>query len=155
VKIKIIAAGTKMPAWVNEGFNEYQKRLTQEVTIQLVETSIAKRGKNPDIKRLIEKEGKDLLQQHAPQDLLVTLDVKGKHLSTEQLAEKLSQWQHAGRNVSMLVGGPDGLSTECSDQSEFKWSLSALTLPHPLVRILLAEQIYRAWTITKGHPYHK
>ena len=155
MRVKIIAAGTKMPGWVTEGFAEYQKRLTQEVTLQLTETQIAKRGKNADIEKLIEKEGKDLLQQHAPQDLLVALDVKGKALSTEDLAQKLNQWQQEGRNISMLVGGPDGLSRDCLQQAEFKWSLSPLTLPHPLVRVLLAEQIYRAWTINKGHPYHK
>lgn len=155
MRIKLIAAGTKMPKWVNEGFNEYQKRLTQDVTLQLIETPIAKRSKSADLNKLIEKEGKDLLQQHSSQDLLVTLEVGGKALSTEALAEKIKQWQHAGHNVSMLIGGPDGLSKECQKASQFQWSLSPLTLPHPLVRILLAEQIYRAWSINKGHPYHK
>lgn len=155
MRIKLIAAGSKMPKWVNEGFSEYQKRLTQDVTLQLIETSIAKRSKNADLNKLIEKEGKDLLQQHSSQDLLVTLEVRGKPLSTEDLAKKLKEWQHTGRNISMLIGGPDGLSKECQQQSEYQWSLSPLTLPHPLVRVLLAEQIYRAWTINKGHPYHK
>ncbi len=85
----------------------------------------------------------------------MALDVLGKPWSTETLAQRLSDWQMNGRNVSLLVGGPDGLSRACLDRADMKWSLSALTLPHPLVRVVLAEQLYRAWTITVNHPYHR
>ena len=88
-------------------------------------------------------------------DRVIALDVRGSAWSTEQLAEELSDWQMAGTNVSLLIGGPDGLSRDCLQRARQRWSLSALTLPHPLVRVVLAEQLYRAWTITAGHPYHR
>ena len=95
---------------------------------------------------------------HSPvvwKDRVIALDVKGKTLSTNQLAERLRGWQMSGDNLSLLIGGPDGLSPECLERADERWSLSALTLPHPLVRVLLAEQLYRAWTITVNHPYHR
>jgi len=159
MRVKLIAAGTKMPKWVAEGYGEYSKRLRQELRLELIEVPIAKRSKNADsqsnVETLLLKEEKSLLQHHAKDDLLVALDMKGKQLSTEELAHQIGQWQQSGSDISLLVGGPDGLSSNCIQSADFAWSLSPLTLPHPMVRVLVAEQLYRAWSITKGHPYHK
>jgi len=155
LRLKIIAIGTKMPDWVEAGCNEYLKRLPSELNIEIVELSLGQRGKGADIKRAITREGKAMLKAIGVQDHVIALDVLGKSWSTEQLAGKLQEWQLSGDNFSLLIGGPDGLAPECLKRANSKWSLSALTLPHPLVRILLVEQLYRAGTINSGHPYHR
>lgn len=151
--IRILAIGNKMPAWVNEGVNEYIKRLGNMVDI--VEIPAEKRMKQSDIPRLMEREGNKLLSTIKLGHRIIALDVKGQSWSTEQLASNLKMWQLEGRNVDLLIGGPDGLSQECLQKAEIKWSLSSLTLPHPLVRILLTEQLYRAFSILQNHPYHR
>ena len=103
----------------------------------------------------MEREGEQILRAVPAGDKVIALDVQGKRLSTADLAAELSTWQMSGDNFSLLVGGPDGLSPQCLQRAGSRWSLSDLTLPHPLVRILLAEQLYRAWTITVNHPYHR
>jgi 23S rRNA (pseudouridine1915-N3)-methyltransferase len=153
--IRLIAVGTKMPAWVDEGIDEYHKRLPHEMKIDLKEIPLGKRGKGADIQRAIQSEGQQMLAAIGQGDTVVALDVKGKAWSTETLAMELQRWQLEGNNISLLVGGPDGLAPECLARADRKWSLSALTLPHPLVRIVLAEQLYRAWTINSNHPYHR
>ena len=155
MRLKIIAVGTKMPAWVEQGYNEYAKRLPPELKLEIVEIPLGHRGKGADLKRAIAKEGEAMMKAIAPQEHVIALEVGGKPWSTEQLASKLREWQGAGDNFSLLIGGPDGLAPECLARANSKWSLSNLTLPHPLVRILLAEQIYRAWSINSGHPYHR
>lgn len=155
MRIKIIAVGTKMPAWVSDGFHEYAKRMPTDAQLELVEIPLAQRGKNTDIARAIKQEGDQILAALAPTDRVIALEVKGRNWSTEQLAGAFSEWQMEGRNVALLIGGPDGLSDTCRARADQQWSLSALTLPHPLVRILLAEQLYRAWSITRNHPYHR
>ncbi|MVF13342.1 23S rRNA (pseudouridine(1915)-N(3))-methyltransferase RlmH [Ketobacter sp. MCCC 1A13808] len=155
MRIRLIAVGTKMPAWVDQGFNEYQKRLNQDLTLELTEIAAGKRGKNADLARITEKEGQQMLAAIHPQDHVITLDVPGKPHSTESLSERLELLMHSGKHISLLIGGPEGLSTRCRQAAQESWSLSALTLPHPLVRILVAEQLYRAWSILKGHPYHR
>ena len=155
MKIKILAVGTKMPAWVTTGFSEYNKRMPREMRVEIVEISIGPRGKGADLKRAIKKEGDAMLSAIPNGDWVVALEVTGKTWSTEQLAEQMESWQLKGRNLCLLVGGPDGLDPRCSPMADQKWSLSALTLPHPMVRILLSEQLYRAWSIIQGHPYHK
>ena len=155
MRLRIIAIGTKMPDWVDAGCNEYLKRLPSELNLEIVELPLGQRGKGADINRAIQREGEAMLKAIGEHDHVIALDVLGKPWSTKQLAEKLQHWQLSGDNFSLLVGGPDGLAPECLKQANSKWSLSALTLPHPLVRILLAEQIYRAGTINAGHPYHR
>lgn len=155
MRIRLLAVGTRMPAWVTTGFEEYVKRLPAELSLELVELNLGHRGKNADTVRAIAREGDDMLAAIGKGDRVVALDVQGKAWSTEQLANQLEGWQMDGRNISLLVGGPDGLDPRALALADQRWSLSPLTLPHPLVRVLLAEQIYRAWTITKGHPYHK
>lgn len=155
MRLRIIAIGTKMPDWVEAGCNEYLKRLPPELNLEIIELPLGQRGKGADINRAIQREGEAMLKAIGEQDHVIALDVLGKPWSTEQLAGKLQQWQLSGDNFSLLVGGPDGLAPECLKRANSKWSLSALTLPHPLVRILLVEQIYRAGTINSGHPYHR
>ncbi|MEZ5524525.1 MAG: 23S rRNA (pseudouridine(1915)-N(3))-methyltransferase RlmH [Pseudomonadales bacterium] len=155
MRIRLICVGTKMPAWVTSGFQEYAKRLPPDLRIELVEIPPGHRGKGADVKRAIEKESKQILSLLGKDERVVALDVQGRNWSTEQLAEKLSDWQMGGRNVALLVGGPDGLSDECLSLAEQRWSLSNLTFPHPLVRVILAEQVYRAWSLLNNHPYHR
>lgn len=144
-----------MPEWVNQGYNEYARRMPPELSLDLVEIPLAHRGKNPDIPRLMQREGDAILSALGPRDRVIALEVGGRNWSTEKLAGQLENWQLDGRDVSFLVGGPDGLADICRDRADQLWSLSALTLPHPLVRILLAEQLYRAWSVTRNHPYHR
>lgn len=155
MRLRIIAIGTKMPDWVEAGCNEYLKRLPPELNLEIIELPLGQRGKGADINRAIQREGEAMLKAIGEQDHVIALDVLGKPWSTEQLAGKLQQWQLSGDNFSLLVGGPDGLAPECRKRANSKWSLSALTLPHPIARILLVEQIYRAGTINSGHPYHR
>lgn len=155
MRISIITVGTKMPAWVTQGVSEYTKRMPRELGIQWKELPLAKRGKDANAAQLCAKEGEQILKAIPDGDRVIALDVLGKSLSTEQLAKQMGDWQMSGDNYSLLIGGPDGLSAACLQRAERRWSLSDLTLPHPLVRILLAEQLYRAWTITVNHPYHR
>ena len=155
MRIRLIAVGTKMPSWVEAGVKEYQKRLPPELKFEVKEIAMGKRGKGADLQRAILKEGQQMLEAIGSGDKVIALDVLGKAWSTEKLAEQLQNWQFEGNNISLLVGGPDGLAPDCLARADQKWSLSALTMPHPLVRILLAEQLYRAWTINNNHPYHR
>ena len=155
MKISLICVGTKMPAWVEAGVAEYRKRLPPEFNFEIRELPLAKRGKGSDIGRAIAQEGEAMLAAINPADKVIALDVQGKAVSTEALSESLDDWLMDGDNISLLVGGPDGLCPRCLDLASQKWSLSALTLPHPLVRVLFVEQLYRAWTILSNHPYHR
>lgn len=151
----MLAVGTRMPEWVKSGYDEYARRLPRDCSLQLKEIPLAQRGKNTDIARAIDKEGTALLSAISPGDRVVALDVCGNSINTDQLAHTLKRWQQDGRDTCFLIGGPDGLSARCLAAAHEKWSLSALTLPHPLVRILLAEQLYRAWSLLQNHPYHR
>ena len=146
MKLQLVAVGTKMPDWVQTGFTEYLRRFPKDMPFELVEIPAGKRGKNADIKRILDKEG-ELMLAAAGKNRIVTLDIPGKPWDTPQLAHEL--------DVSLLIGGPEGLSPACKAAAEQSWSLSALTLPHPLVRVLVAESLYRAWSITTNHPYHR
>lgn len=155
MRIRLLAVGTKMPKWVTDGYQEYCKRLPPDFQLELVELQPGHRGKGADIQRAMRTEGDAMLAAIPKGDRVIALCVDGKHWSTEQLASQAEDWRMAGSNITLLVGGPDGLDPRCIALADQRWSLSALTLPHPLVRILLAEQIYRAWTLLQGHPYHK
>ena len=144
-----------MPPWVSQGVDEYSKRMPRELKVEWKELPLAPRGKTSNPSQLKIKEGEQILRSIPAGDRVIALDVRGKSLSTGELAEQLSSWQMSGENYSLLIGGPDGLSDACLERAERRWSLSDLTLPHPLVRVLLAEQLYRAWTITVNHPYHR
>lgn len=155
MKIQLIAVGTKMPAWVATGFAEYQRRFPKDCSFELIEVAAGKRGKNADIARILQQEGEKMLAHVPSSNRVVTLEVTGKPWDTHQLSKQLSSWQMDGRDVSLLVGGPEGLAPECIKRSEQKWSLSPLTLPHPMVRVIVAESLYRAWSLNNNHPYHR
>ncbi|GAA6183223.1 MULTISPECIES: 23S rRNA (pseudouridine(1915)-N(3))-methyltransferase RlmH [Alteromonadaceae] len=155
MRIQLIAVGTKMPSWVETGYREYERRFNGDLSLTLTEIPAGKRGKNADIKRILQKEGELTLNSIPKGNKVVTLEVTGKALTTTDLAQNLAAWQMDGRDVSLLIGGPEGLAPECIQASEQKWSLSALTLPHPLVRIIVAESLYRAWSVNANHPYHR
>lgn len=155
MRIRLLAVGNRMPDWVTAGYEEYARRLPADFQLELIELAPGHRGKNADLARAIRSEGDTMLAAIGKGDRVVALDVKGRPWSTEQLAEQAESWRMDGRNISLLVGGPDGLDPRCLALADQKWSLSALTLPHPLVRVVLAEQLYRAWSILQGHPYHK
>ena len=144
-----------MPAWVEQGVQDYGVRMPRELKLQWREIPLARRGKDNNAQALCHREGEAILKAIPAGDQVIALDVKGVSWSTEQLAKKLGDWQMSGDNYSLLIGGPDGLSPQCLQRASQRWSLSNLTLPHPLVRVLLAEQLYRAWTITVNHPYHR
>lgn len=155
MQIHLIAIGQRLDNWVIQGFDEFCKRLPKECRLNLIEVAANKRTKNTDIARAVEEEGERLIAAIPTRSIVVALEVNGRQWSTEQLAEQLEGWMADGRDVSLLVGGPDGLSDKCRSLAQAHWSLSRLTLPHPLVRVVIAEQIYRAWSIIKGHPYHR
>lgn len=155
MQIQLLAVGQKMPAWVTEGFQQYQKRFPKDFELVLHEIAPGKRGKNADIARILRQEGEALLAAVPKGNRIITLEVTGKAWQTNDVAEQMQRWQLDGRNVSLLIGGPEGLSPECLQHAEQRWSLSPLTLPHPLVRIVVAESLYRAWSINNNHPYHR
>ena len=155
MKIHLVAVGTKMPDWVTQGFLEYSKRLPRECQLQLVEITPAKRGKTSQPEQWMKDEAQRILAAIPDSHFVIALEVTGKRWTTEQLADNMQQWLYDGRDVSLLVGGPDGLDPSCLQRADKTWSLSDLTLPHPLVRIVLAEQLYRGWTILQNHPYHR
>ena len=144
-----------MPDWVNKGYNEYAKRLTGDCQLKMVEITPGKRGKNADLARIKIQEGERILSAIPKRSLVVALEVTGKAWTTEELSRQLDHWLHGGQDIALLIGGPEGLSEACIDRADIKWSLSSLTLPHPLVRVLLSEQLYRAYSILKHHPYHR
>lgn len=158
MKTKIIAVGQKMPSWVETGFKEYHKRIQPMMMTDLIEVAPAKRTKNPspaDIDKYKTQEGQAILHAHPTHARLWVLDVKGKMLSTERLADKIQHAMTDGTDLSIVIGGADGVSSEVLAQADFVWSLSDLTLPHPLVRVVLMEQLYRAMSIINHHPYHR
>lgn len=155
MKINLICVGTRMPDWVEAGVAEYRKRLPRDFELQVTEVPLGPRGKNADTARAMAREGEACLKAVGANDYLIALDVKGRSLSTPQLAQEVGKVRDQGFNLALLVGGPDGLSPDCLTAARAHWSLSALTFPHPVVRIILAEQLYRVWSVLAGHPYHR
>ncbi len=155
MKCRLIAAGTRLPEWVNTGFREYQKRLRTPLVLELSEIPIATRrpGENPA--RAIAREGANMLAAVGPKDYVVALEVSARSMTTAELAAWLAQRLREARPLDFLIGGPDGLAPECRERADQSWSLSQLTLPHALVRVVVAEQIYRAMSLLGGHPYHR
>ncbi len=155
MEINLIAIGTKMSSWTQSGFEEYQKRMPHEYQLNLIEIAAQQRNKNSNIKNIIANEGKQLLSKVPKNNKIIALEVTGKQWDTEQLAEQLQCYHDDSIGISLLIGGPDGLSEDCLQAADQKWSLSNLTFPHPLVRVIVAEQLYRAWSIISHHPYHR
>ena len=155
MRIRLIAVGSRVPDWVQTGYQEYARRMPRDMPLELVELPLAKRYKNYNAVQCVNLEGDSILKSLSARDCVIALEVGGRAWSTEVLAGQLAGWRQQGDDIALLVGGPDGLSDACRARASQHWSLSSLTLPHPLVRVILAEQIYRAWTILQGHPYHR
>lgn len=149
----LIAVGDKMPDWVEQGYAEYAKRLSRELPLQLVE--ISTRSRSRDTVRAIADEGLAQLTAIPKSAHVVALDGRGKPWSSEQLAEQLARWRMQGKDLAFLIGGPDGLAPAAIERADQRWSLGPATLPHPLVRLIVAEQLYRAAGQLANHPYHR
>ena len=155
MKITLIAVENSPPAWANSGFEAYAKRLPKDYHLHLVSIASSKRGKNASIRQILDQEGQRILQAIPTGNHIIALDRLGKAVSTLDIADKILRWHDHHQDICLLIGGPEGLSEECLSKADTKWSLSALTLPHPLVKVVVAEQLYRSWSIHKNHPYHR
>ena len=155
MQIHLLAVGERMPAWVVQAFDDYAGRMPRECKLVLREIPAGKRGKGADLGRIVREEGEKLLAAVPKGAHLVALDRMGRELATEQLAAELKTQLARGGDLALLVGGPEGLSEQCLAQAHARWSLSRLTLAHPLVRVVVAEQLYRAWSILNNLPYHR
>lgn len=153
--IRLVAVGTRMPQWVEAGIADYSRRLGPELRLEIRELPATKRGANEHPARAIADEGRRILLALDADDYVVALDVKGKSMASEPFAQWLGERLSDGRAVVFVIGGADGLAEECLKRANLRLSLSALTLPHALVRVVIAEQVYRAMSILKGHPYHR
>lgn len=147
----LIAVGERMPAWVQQGFAEYAKRLSRELPLELIEVA----AKSRDPARAMTEEGAALLAAIPKGAHVVALDGRGKAWSSEELAQQLARWRMQGKDLAFLIGGADGFASTVLDRADQKWSLGPMTLPHPLVRIVVVEQIYRAASLLANHPYHR
>ncbi len=155
MRARLIAVGERMPSWVGDGFAEYKKRLSRELPLDLVEIRIGTRGKGRDPARAIAEEGAAVRAALPKGAHVVALDGRGEKWSSEALAAELKRWRMQGRDLALLIGGPDGHAPEVLAAAHQRWSLGPLTLPHMLVRLIVAEQLYRAAMILAGHPYHR
>jgi 23S rRNA (pseudouridine1915-N3)-methyltransferase len=155
VRTRLISVGERMPSWVALGFAEYRKRLSRELPLDLIEVPLGNRGKSRDAVRATANEGSAVLAAIAADTHVVALDGRGKTWSSEVLAEHLGDWRMQGRDLAILIGGPDGHAEEVLARANQRWSLGPLTLPHMIVRLIVVEQLYRATTILAGHPYHR
>lgn len=155
MQLLVAAVGQRMPAWVKAGWGEYAGRFPRGLSLELKEIPLARRGRNAPVDEMRRTEGQALLGAAPAAYRVVALDEHGSQWSTVELAGRLESWMREERGVCFLVGGPDGLAEACRRRAQDVWSLSRLTLPHAMVRVLLAEQLYRAWTVTRNHPYHR
>lgn len=153
--IHFITVGQKMPKWVQEGYAEYAKRLPKSCALNLIELPMAQRGKSGSADKYKAEEAKKIMAAIPKGAQLIVLDEHGQQVTTKGLADKLEDWLGSGQDVALVVGGPDGLEQSLIQQATWKWGLSKLTMPHPMVRILVAEQIYRAYSVINNHPYHR
>jgi 23S rRNA (pseudouridine1915-N3)-methyltransferase len=155
LKLLVIAVGHRMPPWVDAAYEEYTRRMPREVPMRLVEVRPEPRGDTASVERLKDAEGRRIHMALPPGAFKVVLDERGRTCTTRELAQRLEAWQMDGRDVAFVIGGPDGLAPALRREADWLWSLTPLTLPHGLVRVVLAEQLYRACAILKNHPYHR
>jgi 23S rRNA (pseudouridine1915-N3)-methyltransferase len=155
MRTRLISVGERMPSWVAEGFAEYRKRLSRELPLELVEIPLGNRGKSRDALRATASEGQAVLAALTPDTHVVALDGCGNPWTSAHLASQLGEWRMQGKDLAILIGGPDGHAPEVIQRAQQRWSLGPLTLPHMLVRLIAVEQLYRATSILAGHPYHR
>ena len=155
MKIRLLAVGHKMPQWVQQTFSDYNNRLSKVQQLELVEIPPVHRSKTMNVQLAMEKEANSILNVIKPNELLIVLDEKGKTVTTQFLSKSIKNWQLQGDDVAIIIGGADGLSQKIKDRAFQSWSLSGLTFPHPLVRVIIVEQIYRAYSLIANHPYHR
>jgi len=155
MKIRLLAIGNKMPSWVCQGYEQYGRRMRGDCSLELIEITPGRRTQTADISRIVAKEGQQMIAKMGKTNHVVALDIPGKAWSTAQLAKQMKKWQLLGTDIDLLVGGPEGLAPACLQKAHESWSLGPLTLPHPLVRIVVAEALYRAWSVNHNHPYHR
>ncbi len=155
MKLVVAAIGQRMPKWVDQAWDEFARRFPPSLPLELKEIRMPQRSRKPDIAALKRQEGAALLAAVPASAWLVALDERGKQWSTEDLAARFEDWMHEGRDIAFLIGGPDGLPESSRSRADHCWSLGRATWPHALVRVMLAEQLYRAWSITQNHPYHR
>jgi 23S rRNA (pseudouridine1915-N3)-methyltransferase len=156
MKLLVVAVGHRMPPWINAGFDEYARRMPRALPVRLLEVKPeARNAAGGDVPRCLEAERKRIEAALPPRCYRVCLDERGRQYPTKDLARRLEQWRMDGRDVALMIGGADGLAAGLKTSADMLWSLSALTLPHGLVRVILAEQLYRAWSMLGGHPYHR
>ena len=153
--IRLLAVGDRQPSWVDEAFARYAERLPREWRFRLDTVATVRRSKNNKSQQAKESEGEKILGKLGADEHVVLLDERGKQLKSRALAATLAEWQAGGRDLCFIVGGPDGVSDACRQRANFTWSLSDLTLPHGLARVLVVESLYRAWSLQTGHPYHR
>jgi 23S rRNA (pseudouridine1915-N3)-methyltransferase len=158
VKFLVAAVGHRMPAWIQAGFQEYVRRMPREMPLVIREIKPTPRGKDAGamaVRRLLQTEHERIAAALPPGSYKAVLDERGVGLSTRQLAGRMARWRETGRDVAFIIGGADGTTAALKEEADLLWSISPLTLPHGLVRIVLAEQLYRAASILSGHPYHR
>jgi len=155
MKVHLIAVGKKMPEWINSGYAEFSKRMPPELQIDLIEITPSVRNKTTPTEKNIKEEGKRIQSAIPANSRLIVLDEKGKNFGSIALSKKMESWLPMGQDIVLVIGGADGIDPKIKQQADEKWSLSSFTLPHALVRVVVAEQLYRAWSILKGHPYHR
>jgi 23S rRNA (pseudouridine1915-N3)-methyltransferase len=155
MQIAVISASSKQPDWIRAGFDDYARRFGGRVSLSLTEVPLPKRTRSAVLSRLIEAEGERMLAAVPAGAHVVALDENGPGLSTMELADRCRGWLELGGPVALLIGGPDGLAPACFERAQARWSLSPLTLPHGLVRVVVAEALYRAFSLLQGHPYHR
>ncbi len=155
MKITLIAVGKKMPAWITQGYQQYAKRLSQDCVLELIEVDSGKRSNKSSALVTKAEDAKNISKAIPKNTYIIALDEKGRQYSTKALSSKLDGWLLLGKDLAIIIGGADGLETSILNLANEKWSLSELTLPHPLVRVLVAEQLYRAWSLLNNHPYHR
>ena len=153
--IRLIAVGDRQPAWVNDAFGNYSERLPRDWKFRLDQLATVRRAKNDKSKSAVQAEGEQILAKIETNEQVVLLDERGKQMTSQALATRLADWQADGRDLCFIIGGPDGVSDACRERANFTWSLSSLTLPHGLARVLFSEQLYRASSMQAGHPYHR
>ncbi len=153
--IRLLAVGDRQPAWVDDAFGIYTQRFPREWKFRLDVIPTVRRARNDKSQRAMQAEGDLIIENLKDTEQVVLLDERGKQFSSRTLATRLSDWQSDGRDLCLVIGGPDGVADTVLTRADITWSLSDLTLPHGLARALLAEQLYRAWSLQTGHPYHR